>query len=91
MKKSRLMLMIVCVFVFFCLCSYVETNYTREATVISNNNNNCIVEDKAGNQWKVNLSCNVNSKVKLYMNTNNTDSNINDDTIKRIKVIKGKN
>lgn len=88
---KRLAVCALCVFgvVILCLCSYISSNYTREAYVISNNNNVCEFKDNTGNTWTAeDVSCKEGDKVRLYMCTNNTDTNIKDDTIKKVKVIK---
>lgn len=69
--------------------NYVKTSYTREATIINNEDNNCIAEDSTGNTWTFyKEGYEVGDKVKLYMTTNNTDSNIFDDEITKVKMIK---
>lgn len=69
--------------------NYVKTSYTREAIVIECQNNICKAEDKTGNTWEFNNEgYSVGDKVKIYMNTNNTDSNIFDDKITKTKMIK---
>lgn len=67
---------------------YVKTNYTREATIVSYYEDSCIAEDNCGNEWCfIGEGYEVGDKVKLYMNTNHTDSNIYDDEIKNVKLI----
>lgn len=69
---------------------YIKTSYTREAIVIDYYEDVCSAEDKTGNVWHfIGEDYEVGDKVKLYMNTNHTDSNILDDTITKVKMIEG--
>ena len=69
---------------------YIKTSYTREATVIDYYEDVCCAKDSTGNIWHfIGDGYEVGDKVKLYMNTNHTDSNILDDTITKVKMIKG--
>ena len=70
--------------------NYIKTSYTREAIVIDYYEDVCSAEDKTGNVWHfIGEGYEVGDKVKLYMNTNHTDSNILDDAITKVKMIEG--
>ena len=67
---------------------YIKTSYTREATIIEYNNNTYTIEDDTGHTWKFDgKGYSIGDRVKLYMNTNHTDSNIFDDEITKMKII----
>ena len=69
---------------------YIKNTHTKEAIVIDCQDNVCIAKDIQGNVWKFNKEeCEIGSKVKLYINANNTDFNISDDAITKIKIIEG--
>lgn len=72
------------------MVEYIETHYTREATVIyTNDNNEVVVSDKAGNEWHFyGIGYVEGDAVKMKMFTNYTDSNIYDDEIVNVKIVK---
>ena len=75
--------------VLFLVCSWYETHYTREAKVTQVSNNVVTVVDGCNYVWQFNKEgLKVNDKVKLTMNTMNTDTNVLDDTIEDVIVIK---
>ena len=91
--KKRLcvtgMLVIVCI--CYCLCSYVETHYTREAEVVSVDGTTIEVEDKRGFLWAFDgEGFEEGDSVKMKMFTNCTDSVISDDVIEDVKKLKNK-
>jgi hypothetical protein len=80
--------LIMIVIIMFCWCSWYETHYTREATVIDVTDNIVTVIDKYNNTLSFKEdSFNVDDKVKLTMDTMHTDSNIFDDEIEDVKII----
>lgn len=87
-KNITLMMIVV---VMFCWCSWYETHYTREATVIDVTDNIITVVDKCDYTWSFEGDgFNINDEVKLMMNTMHTDSNIFDDEIEDVKMINKK-
>lgn len=84
-KNITLMMIVV---VMFCWCSWYETHYTREATVIDVTDNIITVVDRCDYTWSFEGDgFNVDDEVKLMMNTMHTDSNIFDDEIEDVKMI----
>ena len=80
--------LIMIVIIIFCWCSWYETHYTREATVIDVTDNIVTVVDKCNNTWSFKEDgFNVDDEVKLTMDTMHTDSNIFDDKIEDVKII----
>lgn len=70
--------------------NYVKTSYTIEATIVGCEDSVYKAEDSTGDSWEIDEgSYMIGNKVKLYMNTNNTDSNFSDDEIRKVKIIKG--
>ena len=83
-KNITLMIILV---VIFCWCSWYETHYTREATVIDVTDNIITVVDRCDYTWSFEGDgFNVDDEVKLMMNTMHTDSNIFDDEIEDVKI-----
>lgn len=73
----------------FCACSWYETHYTREATVIDVTDDVITVVDRCDYTWSFyGNGFNVDDEVKLMMNTMHTDSNIFDDEIEDVKIVK---
>lgn len=65
---------------------YIETHYTREAKVVSIENEIIVVEDKIGMLWEFEGdSFEINDDVKMKMFNNYTDETIKDDEIISIK------
>ena len=80
--------LIIIVVVMFCWCSWYETHYTREATVIDVTNNNITVIDKYNYKWSFeDDGFSVGDEVKLTMNTMHTDFNTFDDEIEDVRII----
>lgn len=66
----------------FYVSAWIETHYTREATVIEVNDNIVTVVDNTNNFWSFEgTEFNVNDKVTMTMDSMNTDLNIYDDEI----------
>ena len=88
-KTIKNITLIMIVVVMFCWCSWYETHYTRETTVIDVTDNIVIVIDKYNNTLSFKGDgFNVDDEVKLTMDTMHTDSNIFDDEIENVKIIK---
>ena len=84
-KNITLMMIVV---VMFCWCSWYETHYTREATVIDVTDNIITVVDKYDHTWSFEGNgFNVDDEVKLTIDTMHTDSSIYDDEIENVKII----
>lgn len=67
----------------FSLASYMEHNYSIEATVI----NETTIEDITGNKWKVDyIPYRNGSIVKVFFNDNYTMDKREDDIIKKISL-----
>lgn len=89
MKVVRNTMITMMLVVAFWACSWYETHYTREAIVTQVSNDVVIVVDGCNYVWQFNKEgLKVNDKVKLTMNTMNTDTNVLDDTIEDVIVIK---
>lgn len=68
------------------LCGQIETTYTRDAVVISVEQDEVTVEDATGNLWGFNEEGYfVGERVLLTMDNNNTDNIITDDFIKDVE------
>ena len=66
-------------------CSMIESTYTRNAIVtdISSKLVSCI--DESGKPWQFwGNDFYIGESIKLVMDTNHTDSNIYDDTVKKV-------
>lgn len=80
--------LIMIVVIIFCWCSWRETHYTREATVVEVTDNIITVIDKSDHTWSFEGDgFNVDDEVKLTIDTMHTDSNIFDDKIEDVKII----
>lgn len=88
LKNVKILFFVIAFVSILCFCSIVETTYTRYGIVTKKNNQNILITDQSGNIWSYNDFQNiffVNDKVKLIMDTNNTDHIITDDKIKKIE------
>ncbi len=66
---------------------YLETHYTREATVINVEDELIIVEDEQGFIWDFEgTGFTTGDKVKMTMDNNLTDTNIEDDIIENVRL-----
>jgi hypothetical protein len=84
-KNSTLMMIVV---VMLCWCSWYETHYSKEATVIDVDHNIITVVDEYDYTWSFEGDgFHVDDKVQLMMHTMCTDSNIFDDEIEDVKMI----
>lgn len=87
-KTMKGVSMMMCLLMLFCVVGTIETTYKREATVVSIDNDVVVCEDTVGYTWEVLADgLAVGQEVILIMDTNTTDSVIDDDTVKDIKVI----
>lgn len=71
-----------------CIVGYVETHYTKKATVVEVNEttNEVVVVDTIGHEWAFEgTGYTVGDKVTMTMYTNHTDSIITDDEIVKVK------
>lgn len=86
MNKIKAVILIVVLISSFCVCSYIEHNYTREGIVTRIDNNIIQIEDTAENTWTYETIDNfkIGDKVKLKMYDKCT-ATIKDDEIKSIK------
>lgn len=88
-KKTQENLMGLFVAVVFVLiltiCSIIETQYTREATVVGYRTDAVVVQDKQGNEWSfIGTGYDLGEKLVLVMDNNHT-MQVEDDRIIRIK------
>lgn len=66
----------------------IETRYTRDGIITGYYEDACVAEDKTGNEWCfIGEGFEIGDKVKIYMDTNHTDSNIYDDIVRDVKLI----
>lgn len=92
-RKRFIIYSIILVVVFVAilvLCSHIETTYTREARVITIEENEITFLDENDNLWVWEKENNEqeykeNEIVVLKMNTKGTDTKVEDDEIVRVK------
>ena len=87
MRKTitTIIVTIIMLSLIYVSCWY-ESHYTREATVIEVTDNIVTVVDDTNNLWSFEgTNFNVNDKVKMTMDSMNTDLNIYDDEITNVK------
>lgn len=81
-KTIATIIITVIMLTMFYASAWIEVYYTREATVIEVNDNIVTVVDDTNNFWSFEgTEFNVNDKVKITMDSMNTDLNIYDDEI----------
>ena len=81
-KAITTIIITVIMLTMFYASTWIEAHYTREATVIEVNDNIVTVVDNTNNFWSFEgTEFNVNDKVKMTMDSINTDLNIYDDEI----------
>lgn len=67
------------------ICSIIETQYTREAVVVSYRADAVVAQDKQGNEWGfIGTGYDLGDKVTLVMDNNHT-MEIKDDKVIKIK------
>lgn len=74
----------------FCVCSWIETHYTKTATVISVYENIVTVKDTFEDEWEFEdneRQYHKGDKVQLTMNSLGTIDNIYDDKVENVKKI----
>jgi hypothetical protein len=85
-ERATLLLLVTLFITMFCVCSYVEHTYTREATVWVNEDGSMSFIDEGGREWVADADNVVHGqKVVLVMDDHCTSSYIKDDVIKKIK------
>lgn len=88
MKKIIMSFAIIFVLVSIVFCGYIESHYTREATVCKVENNIVTFTDPQGNFWEWEKEKEddfiMGQKVKLHMSTNYTIDTIEDDIIEKV-------
>ena len=81
-KAITTIIITVIMLTMFYASTWIETHYTRKATVIEVNDNIVTVVDDTNNFWSFEgTEFNVNDKVTMTMDSMNTDLNIYDDEI----------
>ena len=82
-------ILLIGVFIFIMgVAGYIETHYTREATVIKINEDEIVVEDSIQHHWVFyGKDYKIGDKIKMTMFNNYTDSNIYDDKIIKVKKV----
>jgi len=81
-KAITTIIITVIMLTMFYASTWIESHYTREATVIKVNDNIVTVVDDTNNFWSFEgTEFNVNDKVTMTMDSMNTDLNIYDDEI----------
>ena len=82
-------ILLIGVFIFIMgVAGYIETHYTREATVIKINEDEIVVEDSIHHHWVFyGKDYKIGDKIKMTMFNNYTDSNIYDDKIIKVKKV----
>lgn len=86
---ESIVLILLFIVLFICI-NKIETSYTREAKVTYTKNNTVLFKDENGNIWEWEKEAKEKEykegeKVTLKMDTNNTDTNVFDDIVKRVK------
>ena len=82
-------IVMITVIVMYGYCAWHETHYTRDAIVIEIEDNTIVVVDTTDNVWEFEgTNYKINDNVKMVMNTMHTDSNIYDDEIEKVTIIK---
>lgn len=88
-QKGLIVLIILFAIGIFYICSYIEHTYTREAIAYQQEDGSTLFVDTTGNEWIVDTEENYDGQeVKLVMNDNCTISDITDDIITKVKLIK---
>ena len=87
MKKGILITMLLIIALW--VCSIIDTHYNRKATIVSVNDNIVIAIDEGGNYWNFKSSgLTVDQRVTLIMDSMNTPSNLYDDKVVDVKLMK---
>ena len=88
-KKILLTVLILSLFIgTFLACSYYEHNYKKDGTVsvIYHTEHRMMIEDSQGNEWYTEYDdvSSVGDKVIITIFDNCTDTNINDDVVRKV-------
>lgn len=89
MKKTITTIIMVVMFIAgYTVASYIDTHYTKEATItyINHQTEECTALDEQGHLWTFkanNLNC--GQEVKLIMNNNHTIDN-HDDIVENVRI-----
>lgn len=89
-RRVRTIVIIIVMIMMYVFVSYINTHYTREATVIHTANNYyAVAVDNNGNEWEfcADNIC-VGQEIEMKMYTNHTDT-IYDDEVVGIKIVAG--
>jgi len=88
MKTLKKIAIITFVIALFYFSAWIESHYTRKATVIKIKNNVVTVIDDSNNVWDFEgENFYINDEVELLMNNSQTDCYIFDDIIENAKKI----
>lgn len=88
MRMIRDLLITIAILIGIAFCSYYEVTYTREATVIRVEDEKVFAQEREGYIWDFyGDGFSIGDKVELIMDTNNTDSMIKDDIVKKVRKI----
>ncbi len=88
MKTLKKIAIITFVIALFYFSAWIESHYTRKATVIKIENNVVTVIDDSNNIWDFEgENFYINDEVELLMNNSQTDCYIFDDIIENAKKI----
>jgi len=88
MKTLKKIAIITFVIALFYFSTWIESHYTKKATVIKVENNVVTVIDDSNNIWDFEgENFYINDEVKLLMNNSQTDCYIFDDIIENAKKI----
>ena len=84
----RTIIIIVVMLAMYVLASYVDTHYTREATILHTvNDYYAVAVDEQGNEWEFCAdNVFVGQKIEMKMFTNNTTT-IYDDEVVGVKIV----
>ena len=88
MKTLKKIAIIIFVIALFYFSAWIESHYTKKATVVNVKNNVVTVIDNSNNIWDFKGDgFYINDKVELLMNNSQTDCYIFDDVIENVKKI----
>ena len=88
MRMVRDLLIAIAILIGIAFCSYYEVTYTREAIVVRVEDEKVFAQEREGYIWDFyGDDFSIGDKVELIMDTNNTDSIIKDDIVKKVRKI----
>lgn len=88
-RFNRIAILVVLLILGLRFLSTIETTYTMNGSVVSNDNGTIILEDSTGNIWAmddVESHPEIGTKVFIHFNNNHTDTNRKDDSITKIEL-----